>query len=195
MSAIKTSLRTTLVATAIIGAMLFSAAPAEAYTPPSNDDAAWLYKPTTIVTVDLQLPESSIDSLNADGRVYAPGTFTMRYGRKRYGPWSVEVRIKGRWGSQRDLGGKAAFKIKFPNSNQRVSGMKKLTLNNMVQDPSYITETISYELFRAMGVPAPRTGYAVVSVNGADYGLHLNVETPDKLMFSKWFLHSIWEKR
>ena len=187
MSAIKTSLRTTLVATAIIGAMLFSAAPAEAYTPPSNDDAAWLYKPTTIVTVDLQLPESSIDSLNADGRVYAPGTFTMRYGRKRYGPWSVEVRIKGRWGSQRDLGGKAAFKIKFPNSNQRVSGMKKLTLNNMVQDPSYITETISYELFRAMGVPAPRTGYAVVSVNGADYGLHLNVETPDKLMFSKWF--------
>jgi hypothetical protein len=57
----------------------------------------------------------------------------------------------------------------------------------MVQDPSYITETISYELFRAMGVPASRTGYAVVSVNGADYGLHLNVETPDELMFSRWF--------
>lgn len=187
MSAIKISLRTTLVAAAIIGTMLFSAAPAEAYTPPSSDDAAWLYKPTTIVTVDLQLPESSIDSLNADGSVYAPGTFTMRYGRKRYGPWSVEVRLKGRWGSARRLWEKAAFKIKFPNSRQRVSGMKKLTLNNMVQDPSYITETISYELFRAMGVPAPRTGYAVVSVNGADYGLHLNVETPDKLMFSKWF--------
>lgn len=187
MSAIKTSLRTTLVAAAIIGAMLFSAAPAEAYTPPSSDDAAWLYKPTTIVTVDLQLPESSYNALQSDGRTYVPGTFTLRYGRKRYGPWSVEVRIKGRWGSQRDLGGKAAFKIKFPNSRQRVSGLKKLTLNNMVQDPSYITETISYELFRAMGVPAPRTGYAVVSVNGADYGLHLNVETPDKLMFSKWF--------
>ena len=187
MSAIKTSLRTTLVAAAIIGAMLFSAAPAEAYTPPSRDDAAWLYKPTTIVTVDLQLPESSIDSLNADGSVYAPGTFTMRYGRKRYGPWSVEVRLKGRLGSARGLSGKAAFKLKFPNSRQRVSGMKKLTLNNMVQDPSYITETISYELFRAMGVPAPRTGYAVVSVNGVDYGLHLNVETPDELMFSKWF--------
>jgi hypothetical protein len=187
MSAIKTSLRTTLVATAIIGAMLFSAAPTEAYTPPSRDAAAWLFKPTTIVTIDLELPESSIDSLNADGSVYAPGTFTMLYGRKRYGPWSVEVRLKGRWGSARDLGGKAAFKVKFPNSRQRVSGLKKLTLNNMVQDPSYITETISYELFRAMGVPAPRTGYAVVSVNGADYGLHLNVETPDKLMFSKWF--------
>ena len=187
MSAIKTSLRTTLVAAAIIGAMLFSAAPAEAYTPPTRDDAAWLFKPTTIVTIDLQLPESSIDSLNADGSVYAPGTFTMRYGRKRYGPWSVEVRLKGRWGSARDLGGKAAFKVKFPNSRQRVGGLKKLTLNNMVQDPSYITETISYELFRAMGVPAPRTGYAVVSVNGVDYGLHLNVETPDELMFSKWF--------
>ena len=187
MPAIKTSLRTTLVAVVVAGALLFSAAPAEAYTPPSRDDAAWLFKPTTIVTIDLQLPESSIDSLNLDGSVYAPGTFTMRYGRKRYGPWSVEVRLKGRWGSARNLGGKAAFKVKFPNSRQRVSGLKKLTLNNMVQDPSYITETISYELFRAMGVPAPRTGYAVVSVNGADYGLHLNVETPDELMFSKWF--------
>ena len=187
MPAIKTSLRTTLVAVVVAGALLFSAAPTEAYTPPSRDAAAWLFKPTTIVTIDLQLPESSIAALWADGSVYAPGTFTMLYGRKRYGPWSVEVRLKGRWGSARDLGGKAAFKVKFPNSRQRVSGLKKLTLNNMVQDPSYITETISYELFRAMGVPAPRTGYAVVSVNGVDYGLHLNVETPDELMFSKWF--------
>jgi CotH kinase protein/Excalibur calcium-binding domain len=181
------TVRATLLVAAIFGAFLSSAAPAEAYTPPSSDAAAWLYKPTTIVTVDLQLPEPSIESLNADGSVYVPGTFTMRYGRKRYGPWNVEVRLKGRWGSARNLGGKAAFKVKFPDSRHRVNGLKKLTLNNMVQDPSYITETISYELFRAMGVPAPRTGYAVVSVNGVDYGLHLNVETPDKLMFSKWF--------
>ncbi len=187
MPAIKTSLRTTLVAAVVSVALLFSAAPAEAYTLPSRDSAAWLYSPSTIVTINLQLPQSSIDSLNADGSVYAPGTFTMLYGSKRYGSWSVEVRLKGRWGSARGLDGKAAFKIKFPNSRQRVAGIKKFTLNNMVQDPSYITETISYELFRAMGVPASRTGYAVVSVNGADYGLHLNVETPDELMFSRWF--------
>ena len=97
------------------------------------------------------------------------------------------MRLKGRWGSGYGLDGKAAFKIKFPNSRQRVGGMEKLTLNNMVQDGSYITETISYELFRGMGVPAPRTGYAVVTLNGLDYGLHLNVETPDDRMFSRWF--------
>jgi hypothetical protein len=181
------AIRGTLLSLIVAGAVLSSAAPAEAYTPPSSDDAAWLYKPSTIVSVDLRLSDASVAALNGDGRTYAPGTFTLRYGKKRYGPWSVEVRLKGRWGSARGLDGKAAFKIKFPKSDERVSGMKKLTLNNMVQDRSYITETISYELFRAMGVPAPRTGYAVVSVNGADYGLHLNVETPDALMFSKWF--------
>lgn len=187
MTSCTSTIRAPLIAMVTAAVMLASAVPVAAYTPPTSDAAAWLFQPNTIVTVDLQLPSSSIDSLNANGSVYAPGTFTMRHGRKRYGPWAVDVRLKGRWGSARGLDGKAAFKLRFPNASQRVSGLKKLTLNNMVQDPSYITETISYELFRAMGVPAPRTGYAVVKVNGADYGLHLNVETPDKLMFSKWF--------
>ena len=187
MNSVRTSVRATLISTAVAIIMLFGAAPVAAYTPPDNDDVAWLYKPSTVAMVDLKLPPSSIDALRADGRTYVPGTFKLTSGRKRFGPWAVEVRLKGRWGSGQSIDGKAAFKIKFPNSRQRVGGMKKLTLNNMVQDGSYITETISYELFRGMGVPAPRTGYAVVSVNGLDYGLHLNVETPDDRMFSKWF--------
>jgi CotH kinase protein len=47
-------------------------------------------------------------------------------------------------------------------------GLKKLTLNNMVQDPSMIHEALTYELFRAAGVAAPRTGYARVRVDGTD---------------------------
>lgn len=187
MKAVTTSIRTTLISTAITIIMLFGAAPVAAYTPPSNDDAAWLYKPSTVAMVDLQLPQSSIDALWADARTYVPGTFRLTSGSRSFGPWAVEVRLKGRWGSGHGLDGKAAFKIKFPNSRQRVGGMEKLTLNNMVQDASYITETISYELFRGVGVPAPRTGYAVVTLNGLDYGLHLNVETPDDRMFSRWF--------
>ena len=44
-----------------------------------------------------------------------------------------------------------------------------------------IHESLAYTAFRATGVPAPRTGYAYVRVNGDDYGLHLNVETLDSV--------------
>ena len=186
MKSVKTSVRATLISAAVAGIMVFGAAPVAAYTPPANDDVAWLFKPSTVALIDLQLPQSSVDALRGDGRTYVPGTFKLTFGSKSFGPWAVEVRLKGRWGSGVGFDGKAAFKIKFPNSRERVSGIKKLTLNNMVQDRSYITETISYELFRGMEVPAPRTGYAVVSVNGMDYGLHLNVETPDDRMFERW---------
>ena len=46
-------------------------------------------------------------------------------------------------------------------------------------DCSYLKEPVSYALFEEMGVPAPRTGFAAVTVNGASYGLYVIIETPD----------------
>jgi hypothetical protein len=107
---------------------------------------------------------------------------------KRYGPYVVGVHLKGAWGSWRDISGKAAFKIKMDAfvPGQTLLGISRITLNNMVQDPSYLRETISYRLYRNLGIPSPRTGYANVSLNGIDYGLHLNVETMNKQMLKRW---------
>ena len=84
---------------------------------------------------------------------------------------------------------KAAFKLKLAHTvkGQRFLGLKTLTLNNMVQDPSMVHELLAYEAFRAVGIPAPRTGYAFVRVNGADYGVYLNVETLDDVSLPRWF--------
>jgi outer membrane protein OmpA-like peptidoglycan-associated protein len=70
--------------------------------------------------------------------------------------------------------------------DQTLFGISKFTLNNMVQDPSYIHETLTYRLYRSLGVPTPRTGYANVTLNGRDYGLHLNIETMDKILLARW---------
>jgi len=144
------------------------AAPADAdeYAPSSDDPAAWLFDPSKVVRVDLAIPDASRTALAADPYEYVNATFTLVDGAAAFGPWAVKLKLKGRIGSFRDLDGKAAFKLKFGNAAQRVSGLKKLTLNNMVQDPSCVRETLAYELFRGMGVPAPRTGYAVVTVDG-----------------------------
>ena len=50
-----------------------------------------------------------------------------------------------------------------------------------------IHETLGYEVLRAAGVPAPRTGFAYVRVNGVGYGLYLDLETYDDVSLPRLF--------
>ena len=155
----------------------------------SADPAEGLFDPGAVTEIDLTLPQESKDALAADPGEYVDGTFTLKAGEVTYGPLDVGVRLKGGIGSFRTLAGKAAFKVKFGHSvsGQRLLGLKTLTLNNMVQDRSMVHELLTYEAFRASGLPAPRTGYAYVRVNGEDYGVYLNVETLDSVSLPRWF--------
>jgi CotH kinase protein len=159
-------------------------------------NAAAMYEPTTVVAIDLQLPPDSFEALEDDPDEYVVGTFALAETDGTpagVGPYSapieVGIRLKGSIGSFRDLGEKAAFKVKFNEfvDGQKFLGLKKLTLNNMVQDPSMVHEALAYEAFGAAGIPVPRTGYAYVYVNGEDYGLHLNLETLDDVALKRIF--------
>ena len=48
-----------------------------------------------------------------------------------------------------------------------------------------VHEAAAYEAFQALGVPSPHTGFAFLRVNGESFGLHLNIETLDKLALEK----------
>ncbi len=104
-------------------------------------------------------------------------------------PLTVGLRLKGKAGSFRPLGEKSAFKVKFNEfvSGQKFLGLKKMTLNNMAQDPSMVHETLSYEAFRAVGVLGSRTGYAFVRLNGEPLGVYLNIEDLDDVGLEKRF--------
>ena len=153
-----------------------------------------MYEPSTVAVIDLTLSPEAIAGLEAEPEEYVKGAFTLAFGDgtpQGIGPPSsqrnVEVRLKGNvGGSFRPLTGKAAFKLKFKKSEPFL-GLRKMTLNNMVQDPSMIHEILAYEAFRAAGVPAPRTGYAYVRLNGQDYGLSLNVEALDSVWLESTF--------
>ena len=62
-----------------------------------------------------------------------------------------------------------------------------MTLNAMTQDNSMLHEVSAYRLYNAMGVPAPKTGFARVYVNGTLKALYVNVESYDDIMLSKRF--------
>ncbi len=152
------------------------------------DEAAALFDPETVVEIDLQLPAASQDALASDPGEYVDATFSLTGPHGSYGPLAIGARLKGTT-SFRPLSGKAAFKLKLAHTvkGQRFLGLKTLTLNNMVQDPSMVREVLAYEVFRAVGIPAPRAGYAYLRVNGQDYGVYLNVETPDNVSLPRWF--------
>lgn len=163
------------------------------------DDAAVMYDPSTVYAIELDLPQASVEELEEHPTdEYVQGFLTLAptagtpgtEGSPLIDNKEVGIRLKGNvGGSFRDLDtGKAAFKIKCNFvSGQKCLGLKKMTLNNMVQDPSMVHETLAYAAFRAAGVPASRTGYAYVRVNGEDFGLYLNLETYDDVFLKREF--------
>ena len=71
-----------------------------------------------------------------------------------------------------------SFKIEFDHYDQTVTyhGLDKLCLNNLGQDPSCMKDFMAYHLMNDMGVAAPLSSYALMQVNGQDFGLYLAVE-------------------
>ena len=99
----------------------------------------------------------------------------------------VAVRLKGHR-SMRALDDKPSFKVKFDKYvKQRFLGLRSITLNGMVEDPTLVREALGYRLYRAAGVPAPDTGYAQVTLDGQPLGLYLLVESVDEEFLDRRF--------
>ncbi|MEM7158460.1 MAG: CotH kinase family protein [Myxococcota bacterium] len=148
--------------------------PVEPVEPAINSDE--LYSLDRLPRFDITLDAAAWAALEAEPKEWVRGRF--QYEDSVYE--NVGVRLKGNH-SFRSLDEKASFKIKFNEyiSGTRFLGLEGLTLNSMVVDGSMLREWISYRVFRQLGVPAPRVGYAEVFVNDEPYGLYLNLEPYD----------------
>jgi hypothetical protein len=85
----------------------------------------------------------------------------------------IDLRKKGLMGSMEPM--KPSMKIKF-GKDATPLGVRRMTLNNSVQDLSFARECLAYFLFRKAGLAAPRCGLARVHVNGQDLGVYTHIE-------------------
>lgn len=99
------------------------------------------------------------------------------------------IHIKGSQGSLRPLDDKPALTLSFNQFDRetRFRGLRKLHLNNSVQDPTYLCEDLAAELFRRAGVPAPRVAWASVALNGRKLGLYVVKEGVAKEFLTEHF--------
>ena len=75
-----------------------------------------------------------------------------------------------------------SFKVNFGKleKGQKYNGLKKLHLNNLFCDYTWMKELISYNLFRDAGIETPLVSYVWLTVNGMDQGLYMAVEDVGK---------------
>lgn len=100
----------------------------------------------------------------------------------------VEVRKKGFLGSMSF--DKPALKVDLGEfSEERFYGVRRLTLNNSVSDPSFVRQCLSYAAFADAGLPAPRCSLAHVTVNGQELGIYVNLEPLKGPMLERHFEH------
>lgn len=167
----------------------------------TDDGSSHLYDDSQILDIELTIGPESFDAINAEARPPGCVPFDRDYhtadavidGVSFDG---VGLRSKGGCGSARPLDQKAAFKINLSwddpaiagcAETRRIYGQKRLTINNMVQDRSFIHERIGYDFYKLMGVPTPRAAHVRLAVNGEHWGLYLNVESIERRMLSRWF--------
>ncbi len=108
----------------------------------------------------------------------------------------VAIRFKGSGtyiSSQGQL--KRPFKIDLNRhvEEQHFYGLKKLTLNNNAMETTGVREVLAYQVFRELGVPAPRTAYAAVTLTIPGklqrefLGLYVLAESVDKTFLKERF--------
>jgi spore coat protein CotH len=144
-----------------------------------------LFEKGEIPRVRLELSDDAIESLRKSPRKYVVGTVVE--GARRY--TNVSIRLKGGPGSFRPLEDRPAFTVNFDQQapGQTFHGLKKLHLNNSVQDSSYLSEKLCREMFEAAGVPTPRAGHAVVALNNRRLGLYVLIEGVNKQFLKRYF--------
>ena len=153
-----------------------------------------LFDPFFPTAIDLEIDDAGLASLGVDPRLYVPSRLRLTDADGVEGPWlDVGVHLKGRLGSFRTLDRKSAFRVdvNLYDPEQTVDGLESLTLNNMVQDPSFVHEWSTYALMRDMGLAAPRIGYVWVRLNGEPYGLYAQIETYDDVYIDQYFDSSV----
>jgi spore coat protein CotH len=92
----------------------------------------------------------------------------------------VGIRYKGYSSASADrIKNPLNIKLDYVHNGQNHEGFDKVKLSNVIHDPSFVREVLSYEIARKY-MPASRANYANVYINDMLIGLYSNVESVEE---------------
>jgi hypothetical protein len=122
-------------------------------------------------SIRLTINPGDLDKLRTQAREFVPAT--VEENGEVYP--DVALHLKGSVGSFRPLDDKPGFTLDFClfRPGRKFHGLRRIHLNNSVEDPAYCNEQLGSEVFRTAGIPAPRVTHALVMLNERRLGLYV----------------------
>src|SRR3954466_12110416 len=174
----------------ILGMMAFCLSQAKAvaakHIKEISAPGAEIFDNKTVLPLRIEISSTELATLRKDDRKDVRAT--VWEGTNVY--HDVGLHVKGAAGSRRAIDDvKPALTLNFQKftPHQRFHSLRKIHLNNSVQDGSYLTENICSELYRKAGVPTPRVTYATLELNGTKRGLYVVKEGFTRELLGMYF--------
>jgi len=146
------------------------------------------YDISTIKTIEIVFTQPNwneiLDSLHATGEGRLAGTVFING--QQFD--SAGVRYKGNSSYQYMMVKKPLnIKLDYIIPDQNIDGYGTIKLSNGFKDPSFVRETLGYEIARNF-MPASKANYAKVYINGSYTGLYTSVQDVDRKFAQTHFL-------
>ncbi len=158
-----------------------------------NLNSEYIFDQEQLHDFELQLPAAHLDEIDSDpaAEQYVEGMLIFQG--DTISP--VGIRYKGSIGafvnctsgvnvfnpSGKKTCTKLSMKVKinWEDREERFYGLNKLQFHSQNLDPTHLHERLGYHLFQAMGIPAPRSVHARLTINGTYVGLFALTEQID----------------
>jgi spore coat protein CotH len=154
-----------------------------------------------VITLEIITDESNWQSMlnNAEAKpwisvdIIINGERFSNVGVRTKGNSTLSGRGGGFGGSSRD--GRYSLQIKFNKfvKGQTYYGLDAFCVNNMSGDSTYMKDYLAYDIMSYIGVEAPLTNFANVSVNGEHYSFGVALERYDKAYLGRAYSTSAGE--
>ncbi len=142
----------------------------------------WIFDDTTLPEVYIVIDQDSLDQImtedNWSSDYEYPATFIFKREAEVDTVFEIGFRIRGNTSRS---SAKKSFKVSFNTfiPGREYYGLDKMNLNGEHNDPSIIRSKLSWDIFEAFDVPAPRANHVKLFINDEFYGLYINVEHID----------------
>jgi spore coat protein CotH len=143
-----------------------------------------LFARPAVWRLKIEIPSGGQEALRKDPKEYVKAT--VRVGDVVL--TNVGLRLKGQ-ATYQSIDKRPGLTLKFNEfvKGQELMGRTKVLLNNSLQDPSCIAPIVAGEIFRGANVPAPKSTFARVELNGRDLGLYSMSEAANKDFLGEYF--------
>lgn len=146
----------------------------------AQSNADWLFDDSTLPEIFITLDPGDLNLIlsNVTSDTEYPATFVFMRDGVSDTLQNIGFRIRG---NTSRFSEKKSFKVSFDTfvDGREYRGLDKMNINGEHNDPSIIRSKLSWDVFEAFDVIAPRSNHVKLFINGDYYGLYINVEHID----------------